>query len=80
MNITGIPEYHAFAAADAAWQAELERLFGKNAGDIRYTLEGRSGPTLFQLYAEVRRTNDAWQAVINPIQHAKIIAALEAHQ
>lgn len=49
-----------YAAADAAWQAELVRLFGRNAGDVRYTDRATSGPTLAPLYAEVCRTRDAW--------------------
>lgn len=52
--------YQAMVAADDAWQAELERLFGRNAGDVRYTEEGRTGPALAPLYAEYRRTCAAW--------------------
>ena len=31
----------AFGAADDAWQRELERVFGKRAGDARYRPEGK---------------------------------------
>lgn len=55
-------EYRAFIVADEAWSAELERLFGGKAGDIRYTAEGRTGPTLTPLYAEFRRACEAWHA------------------
>lgn len=55
-------EYRAFLAADRAWSAELHRLFGKNAGDVRYTEAGRSGPTLAPLHAEFQRTGDLWHA------------------
>ena len=54
--------YRAAVAADNAWSRELERLFGEDAGDVRYTQQGRSGPTLAPLYAAYRRTNDAWLA------------------
>jgi hypothetical protein len=57
-----VDAYHAFVAADDAWQAELERLFGWRAGDVRYTTAGRTGPTLAPLYAEFRRTCNAWYA------------------
>lgn len=57
-----IDEYSAFIAADDAWQAGLERVFGRKAGDARYTAEGRTGPTLAPLYAEFRRTCAAWHA------------------
>lgn len=50
-----------YAAADEAWSTELLRLFGHNAGDVRYTERGRTGPTLAPLHAEVCRTRDAWQ-------------------
>lgn len=50
----------AFGAADEAWSQELIRLFGRNAGDIRYTKEGKTGPTLAPLNAEFARTRDAW--------------------
>jgi hypothetical protein len=52
--------YRASLAADAAWQAELERLFGKRAGDVRYTALGRIGPTLAPLYAEQQRASNAY--------------------
>jgi len=52
--------YLASVAADDAWQAELERRFGKNAGDVRYTQKGQSGPVLVPLFEEARRTADAW--------------------
>lgn len=54
--------YRAAVAADNAWTRELERLFGKDAGDVRYTEQGRSGSTLAPLYEAYRRANDAWVA------------------
>lgn len=44
-----IKEAHA---ADAAWSDELRRVFGPNACEARYRLEGRSTP-------ELQRLNDA---------------------
>lgn len=57
-------EYRAYLEADRAWSAELQRLFGKNAGDVRYTDQGHTGPTLAPLYAEYRRTGEAWHTAI----------------
>jgi hypothetical protein len=59
--------YDAAMKADAAWQAELVRLFGKKAGDVRYQPagEGPDGSELRRLYLEFRRTSDALQAVWN---------------
>lgn len=47
---------HAKAAyaADDAYSAELRRLFGKNAGDVRYTRRGAGEPG-----TELRRLSDA---------------------
>ena len=63
MNIYN-DEFQAYLAADKAWSTELERLFGRNAGDVRYTKEGCEGPTLAPLYAEYVRTGDAWRRTI----------------
>jgi hypothetical protein len=41
------PKHRAYfkaIAADDAWSQELQRLFGKRAGDIRYTEKGRGTP------------------------------------
>ena len=50
--------------ADDAWQAELVRLFGKQAGDKRYAAEGKGaeGSELRRLYEAKRETNDAYGA------------------
>ena len=37
----GLKEHRSFQAADDAWSAELRRLFGKQAGDVRYTARGK---------------------------------------
>ncbi len=54
--------YYAAMAADEAWSAELHRRFGKRAGDVRYTPQGRGeiGSELNRLYLEFRRTSDVW--------------------
>lgn len=57
-------EYQAFYAADKAWSTELQRLFGHDAGDMRYRKEGCTGPTLGPLHAELLRTAGAWQISI----------------
>lgn len=51
-------------AADTAWQAELVRLFGKRAGDVRYTSEGRGDPgsVLRSLHDEFVRATAALRA------------------
>ena len=46
--------YEAALAADRAWSDELARLFGKNAGDVRYTAKGEGPPG-----SELRRLCDA---------------------
>jgi hypothetical protein len=38
------PEHIAAQATDDAWSMELQRLFGKRAGDVRYTPQGKGGP------------------------------------
>jgi hypothetical protein len=50
--------------ADDAWQAELVRLFGKQAGDKRYSPEGKGaeGSELRRLYNAKRETSDAYGA------------------
>ena len=64
--------YYAAQAADDAWSAELQKQFGRNAGDMRYTPRGRGEPgsKLAELHAEFRRTSDLW--------HAAIVAARNA--
>lgn len=47
--------YRAAVAADAAWSRELQRVYGKRAGDARYDKRGVATP-------ELRRLHDAWVA------------------
>lgn len=46
--------YYTALAADEAWSKELRRLFGKRAGDVRYTKQGEGAPG-----SELRRLHDA---------------------
>jgi hypothetical protein len=54
----------AFQAADTAWSAELVRLFGAEAGDVRYTPRGRGeeGTELRKLYEARDSARIAWEA------------------
>jgi hypothetical protein len=56
------PLYDAANTADAAWHAELVRVFGKNAGDARYDKRGVSTETLRNLHTKFRETTSAWIA------------------
>lgn len=52
----------AFQAADDAWQAELVRTFGKNAGDVRYTrfAHGETGTPLRAAWDKRDAAEKAW--------------------
>lgn len=43
--------------ADALWSAELQRLFGRRAGDVRYMKQGQGKEG-----SELRRRYEAWRA------------------
>jgi hypothetical protein len=49
---TVMDRHIAAQVTDDAWGAELRKLFGKRAGDVRYTSQGKGEPdsTLRQLY------------------------------
>jgi hypothetical protein len=47
--------YDEAIAADKAWSTELVRVFGKQAGDKRYTKEGKGAEG-----SELRRLHDAF--------------------
>lgn len=53
----GSSEHVAAQTTDDAWSAELQHLFGKRAGDVRYTLEGRG-----EIGSELRRLYEAREA------------------
>jgi hypothetical protein len=52
----------AFQLADQNWSRELQRQFGKRAGDVRYTAEGRSGAKLRKLHDKFVAARVAWEA------------------
>jgi hypothetical protein len=62
--------YKAALNADEAWSNELERLFGKHAGDVRYTKAGMGEPgsKLRLLIEAFRKANDAWIAAMKETQ------------
>ena len=51
--------YQAWTAADDLWQAALEKAFGGNAGDMRYTITGRVGK-FAPLYEAVQAARKAY--------------------
>jgi hypothetical protein len=61
--------YHAALKADHAWQAELTRMFGKRAGDVRYTKQGEGKPgtvlnDTFLVFREANdKLNDEWKRI-----------------
>jgi hypothetical protein len=62
--------YTEALAADDAWGAELRRLFGKRAGDVRYTERGAGEPG-----SELRCLYDAKLAADERLWRAWRIAA-----
>lgn len=60
--------YYASQIADAAWDQELERVFGTSAGDARYDQRGVSSPKLRELH-------DAWHKAEDAL-HSATLAAL----
>lgn len=59
--------------ADAAWSAELQRVYGSRAGDARYDARGTATPTLRALSLAFQQAADAayrrWELraeVVNP--------------
>lgn len=60
--MTDFSAYYVAIAADNAWHAELIRLFGKQACNVRYTAkaQGEPGSKLNALYLIFRSTTNAW--------------------
>lgn len=54
--------YNAWVAADRAWMAEIEREFGKRAGDARYDNRAVSTPKLRRLHGAFQAARNAWTA------------------
>lgn len=55
--------YGAWLAADKAWQSELRRAFGRNAGDCRYMAAGVSTPRLKALHAAFYAAGESYRAL-----------------
>lgn len=64
--------YVAAKAADDAWSAELWRLFGARAGNVRYTAEGAgaAGSELRRLHDEFAATSEALRAAFAAAREA----------
>jgi hypothetical protein len=58
------PELKPFQDADDAWSAELKHIFGKNAGDARYSAKGKGeeGSKLRQLHDARMTAQSIWYA------------------
>lgn len=54
--------YHAWIDADKAWSLELQRAYGNQAGDKRYTADGVATPTLRRLYAAMHTAGEEYRA------------------
>ena len=52
--------YMAAKAADEAWSAELVRVYGQDAGDVRYTARGYATPELKRLHDARMDACEAW--------------------
>lgn len=66
MTLWNEPLRQAALRADNAWSAELARLFGKHAGDVRYTLAGKGdeGSKLRELHDARMAAHAAWHATL----------------
>lgn len=51
--------YRTAKIADAAWSDELQRVYGRQAGDARYDARGTATPELARLHAAFRAASDA---------------------
>jgi len=55
---------NAWVAADLAWQAELERVYGANAGDARYDNRGEATVELTALKQAYRECTAVLYAIV----------------
>lgn len=60
----GTEKHRAALKTDNAWQAELEKVFGKQAGDKRYVRAGKGEPgtALRAAYEARQMAQEAWHA------------------
>lgn len=56
----------AFQDADDEWSRQLQRAFGRNAGDFRYTIKGMGEPgsTLRCAYYGFKAARLEWEAAV----------------
>lgn len=61
--------------ADDAWQAELEKTFGRHAGDARYTPRGHGQPgtPLAAAWDAYRTARSAWESLVFAGKDAGVI-------
>lgn len=61
--LTKIQAFHIAQRSDDAWSHELNRLFGKRAGDVRYTKQGNGelGTELARLYRRWTEGRHLWE-------------------
>jgi hypothetical protein len=58
--VTPREAYDRAIAADKAWQAELNRRFGRDGCNARYEKRGRGEPG-----SDLARAHDAWQTAMH---------------
>lgn len=58
-------------AADRKWSDELHRLFGRRAGYVRYTVDGKGSPgsLLRSFYDDFTQANHAWLVALAEKAH-----------
>lgn len=56
--------YKAFKAADERWSNDLVLAFGKQAGDKRYTAEGKNHPYCISSYQAFKQAGEQWRALM----------------
>lgn len=60
----------AFAKADEAWTKDLQRVFGKRAGDVRYTHEGATHPECVQTYWAFKEAGEVYRIAMESIRRS----------
>jgi hypothetical protein len=64
--------YDRAVAADNAWSKELQKKFGRHAGDARYTPKGRSTPRLRELCEAKLKADREWREYIDRCRAASL--------
>jgi hypothetical protein len=75
----GTEKHREALRTDQAWSAELYKAFGRQAGDKRYTMEGRGKPgTALRAAYDARTTADqAWHDEGTGHEPDETLAAME---